>query len=285
MSESRFQPRRYLGLELAGAKNPKTTLAVLEHYPKEHKTFLLEIRDKIGPEDGQTGDEALVDTILEAMKDSPHPTAKMGVNVPLELPPCIECTKKTCPLPSRCTVPAVKWMRESVKRAARAPVSLRVKDFTPYTQRPIELWLRYHVLAELPERLRFEIDETLGGNKAPLTARMHFLKRHLGKLEIVETSPKLTVARLMSPIKHSHRLISAYRRLEEGAYARSEIIEQLAGNLGVFIYEKDARTLAHSLSAFDAFLCAYGAVLSDHDLCEKPPKGFPVSSGWVHYPE
>jgi hypothetical protein len=267
------ESKRYLGLELAGAKNHKTAIAVLEHYPKERKIFLLDIHDRLG-----SGDAALLETLAELRSG----ITKVGVNVPLELPPCITCTRKTCPLPEKCTVPAVKWMRESTRKAARN--KLKTLEFTPYTQRPTELWVRYNVLSELQDHERFEIDETLGGNKAPLTARMHFIRRHLGDAELSEVWPKLSVATMASGLGLSKRVISTYRHLEEGIQSREQILEALCEREGIFIYERDVQKLAVSLAAFDAFVCALTVLLTDLGRTASPPTNFPDTSGWVVYP-
>jgi len=274
-----------LGLELAGAKNLKTALAVLEYYPKEQKTFLLDVYDKITVEEYQTGDEALLATLAEVLSNESHRTAKLGVNVPLVLPPCITCTRKTCPMQHHCTVKTVRWMKEQTRKAENEgkDLGVNVREFTPYTQRPFEIWARYQILPKLHPDYRFEIDETLGGNRAPLTARMHFLSRHLKGLEIVEVWPKLTISTLAQGIGISRRLIANYRKLEEGYDARMELLETLAMKKGVFIYERDLKKLSQSLAAFDAFICAYTALLSDRDMTVSPPKGFPIESGWVHY--
>ena len=176
-------------------------------------------------------------------------------------------------------------MRETTKKASRSKNSMRALEFTPYTQRPVELWLRYGVLDSLPPEFRFEIDETLGGNKAPLTARMHFLKRHLGDIELVETWPKLSVAIVGRKLGLSKRAITSYRKLEDGAQTRTAIPEALCESHDVFIYERDLKKLSQSLAAFDAFICAYTALLSDTSRCTKAPNGFPVASGWVQYPK
>jgi hypothetical protein len=275
-----LESKRYLGLELAGAKNLKTALAVLEYYPKEKKTFLLDIFDKIAAHKPQSADDALLEVIREF-----HPgITRMGVNVPLELPPCITCTKKTCPMPGECGAPSVKWMRDFTRKALKLPRGNKVLDFTPYTQRPIELWMRYQVLSKLSEFNRFDIDETLGGNKAPLTARMYFLKRHLRDIDLVEVWPKLSVAILAEELKLSRRTMSSYRSLEEGSFQREEILQALAEAHGIFIYDRDIRKLSLSLTAFDAFICAYTALLADTGRCMEMPNGFPVSTGWVEYP-
>jgi hypothetical protein len=276
------EAKRYLGLELAGAKNQKTSLAALEFYPKEKKIFLLDIFDRIAAQENETGDEALLEVIQEVGEE----TAKMGVNVALELPPCIACTRKTCPLPNHCTVPSVKWMRETTRKSSRSASShgARIKEFTPYTQRPIELWIRYQLMPKLPDAHRFEIDETLGGNRAPLSARMHFLKRQLANISLVEVSPKLSVAILAQRLSLHRRIVPTYRHLEDGVHSREEILTHLAKTFEIFIYERDMQKLAQNLTAFDAFICAFTALLSDQNLCTKNPKEFPISSGWIHHP-
>jgi len=282
------RPRRYLGMDLAGAKNQKTALATLEYYPREQKTFLLDVYDRIVPKDEQTGDEALLE-VLEELRGGPHEVALLGVNVPLTLPPCAICSRKACSKLGKCGDPAVKWMRDFTRKNARAhraePGGIRVRDFTPYTQRPTELYVRYQVMPELEPAQRFEIDESLGGNKAPLTMRMQYLKRYLVGLPVVETWPKLTIALLSRELGISRRMIMSYRRLEEGIHARQEILEAMAKRFGLFIYDRDLRKLSQSLPAFDAFACAYTALLSDTGRCAKVPSGFPDPEGWVHHPK
>lgn len=279
------EPARYLGLELSGAKNQKTAVAALEYYPRERKVFLLDIFERIsGRQAGgskqavQSGDEALLEVLRELTEEYEPGDVHLGVNVPLSLPPCVECTRKVCPMPRSCSVPSVKWMRALSRRHSKTI------DFTPYTQRPAELWIRHHVLDRLPESHRFEIDETLGGNKAPLTMRMHFLRRHLPQVKLVEAWPKLTIAIMADELGISKRTVAGYRNLEEGAHAREEILEILAEKKGIFIYERDMRKLAQTLASFDAFVCALTALLADAGSTEAVPSGFPDAAGWVKYP-
>ena len=288
------QPRRYLGLELSGAKSSKTSLAVLEFYPREQKIFLLDSFDRILPSEEHTSDESLLEIITEVGVGA----SGLGANVPLQLPPCIECTRKSCPLPGKCTVPSVRWMRETRKKALgkiQAPGrredgsltarSMRSRDFTPYTQRPVELYIKHRVLDQLPVAARFEIDETLGGSRAPLTARMHFLSRHLpASTSRFEVWPKLTLALLAERLGLSRRALLEWRNLEDGYAVRAEILEKFTENLGVFIYDRDLRKLSQSLAAFDAFICAYTAFLADNGQCVRPPHGVPSDTGWVYFP-
>ncbi len=271
---------RFLGLELAGAKNDKTAVAVLEFYPREKKIFVLDVHERVFSDGEQSSDEALIE-LLDELK----PEVKlMGVNVPLTLPPCFECKKPGCAR-GKCSHPAVKWMHAFARRHVKlSPKKAKARQFTPYTQRPVELWARHALLPKLPDGSRFEIDEAFGGTKAPLTARMHYLKRSMKGLKLIEAWPKLTVALLAQELGLHKRLIGAYRHLEEGAHARGEILDRLTEQHGVFIYERDVRKLAGNLSAFDAFICAYTALLSSQGQCQKPPAGFPTESGWIQFP-
>ena len=284
MHEPLNSPRSYMGLDLGGAKNLRTTLAVLQHYGKENKTFLLDIYDNIGGDENQSADEALVDIVRKYSET----LERIAVTVPLELPPCIECVRKQCPMPAKCVVPEVKNMRQIIKKATKREKNdnyPKIKEFTPYTQRPVELWIRYEVLPLLNSKYRFDIDETLGGSRGPLTARMRFLKRHLSEKPLIEVLPKLTVAILASQLGVSHRYISSYRNLEIGAHARLNILETITKHFSIFVYEKDARRISQSLTAFDAFICALTGLLDHLSLCEPIPPRFPKKSGWVYYPK
>lgn len=271
----RENARRYLGLELSGAKNSKTALSILEFYPKEQKTFLLDIHDRVTAHDEQTGDQALLELLDEV---GPGPSL-LGVNVALTLPPCLECQPRSCK--KACSSKSTQWMERFARKKSqpRNPI-----QFTAYTQRPVELWVRHEVLKQVPKALVFEVDEAMGGSRAPLTARMHYLKRHLAAHRMVEVWPKLSALKLCLELGMDRRLLSRYRKLEEGAHARMGFLEVLSQKHGIFIYDRDLKKLSHSLAAFDSFLCAYTALLSDQGRCEPAPRGFPEASGWVHYP-
>lgn len=272
--------KRYLGLELTGAKNQKTALAVLEFFPKEGKTFLLDVQTGIGYDRDHDSDQVITETLLDHM--DPKIESWVGANVPLTLTPCVECTRKTCPLPKHCTVPEVKWMRN------HSPKNSPENFITPYTQRPVDIWIRNEVLPEISSTPKFgvklDLDETLGSNKAPLTARMAMIKKHLPKIEFLEVMPKLTLAQLAIALKIPSRWTQTYRQLEDGIYAREMILEKLIEHFDLFIYERDLKKITQHLNAFDAFICALTVKLVDLGKTMNPPKGFPASSGWVHFP-
>lgn len=291
--------QRFIGLELSGAKNTKTTLAVLEYYPKEKKIFLLDLHSGIGSDEHADSDQALIESIQDHAETpgKGQPALNIGVSTPLTLPPCITCDRKACSsskntLPE-CQASEVKWMKQFYSKHHKAPpkkpVSKRVaqqKEFiTPYTQRPVDLWLRYEVLKKMPEKARFDLDETLGGSRAPLTARMHYLQRFLKQHSLIEVHPKFTVALLMPRLKLTFRHLRLYRSLDQGLAAREIILERMCDQLGIFIYDRDFKKLTGNLNSFDAFLCAYTAILKSRGDCVTAPRGFPADSGWVYYPK
>jgi DNA polymerase III epsilon subunit-like protein len=114
---------------------------------------------------------------------------------------------------------------------------------------------------------------------------MHFLKAHLKGLRIIEALPKLTVAILATRLKIEPRVIAGYRRLEDGVFAREKILDALCEQAGIFIYQKDLHRLSEHLATFDAFICAYTALLADTKQTRAVPRGFPEDTGWIQYPE
>ena len=149
----------------------------------------------------------------------------------------------------------------------------------------MEIWMRYKVLPKIQEKMRFEIDEALGGTKAALTARMTFLQMHLKQWKLIETSPKLTIAVLSSKLKLPPQVLSTYRHLEKGIHSRSLIIEGLAQEFGIFIYEKENKRLCNHLGSFYAFLSALTVLLADEKKTVSPPKNFPDKMGWTAFPK
>lgn len=269
---------RYIGLDLTGARNAKTTLCVLESFKKEKKIFVLDVQAGLGASDNTSSDNVLIETLLDHAEG--HFQPYLAVNAALSLPPCITCTRKTCPTPSACTVPEVKWMRRFLEEQHIQ------KDLTPYTQRPVELYLRHQVLEELPNKLRFDCDETLGGNRAPMTARMHYLKFHTqNKFSLLEVHPKLTVVAIGTALKIPQRYLTSYRSLDHGVSAREHIVHEICKYYELFVYERDEKKIAENLNSFDAFILALSAWFHDNDMKIKPPKGFPSSAGWLFIPK
>lgn len=278
-ASGRYNSLRFLGLDLGGAKTQKTTITTLEYYPKEEKTFLLEVIENIG------ADPDLLEILAEIKSERKEKKIYLAVNAATTLPPYIPSPKKSSP--------SVKWSEQLIRKAEKkgahpknaTPEIPRLREFTPYTQRPVELWLRYFVLPELKYGNSLEVDEALGGNRAPLTARMVYLKNFLKGFEVREIFSKLSTAILLEKLNLPRALFEDYRHFEKGAGARGNIIEALADAHNVFIYDRDVIKLAKNLGSFDAFIAAFSGLLHHQGQTAAPPRDFPLSSGWIHYPE
>lgn len=259
---------RVLGLELAGAKNDKTALAVFEYFPHEEKTYLLHLYEGLGSRADLTADRVL----LSILKESKGPHSVLCVNVPLQFPPCTQCELKSCVAKGECQAPAAQWALKQ-----------RGASYTPYTQRPVEIWLKKEVVAR--NALTLDVDETLGGARAPLTARMVHLLPRLKGFEVIESVPKLTTLLLGKAKRVPKNLLEDFRTLGKGARARADLLRALSPGLGLYLGPHDLTRATKSLSAFDALFCGVTGVLHVRGRCVKPPRGFPTRSGWIQYPQ
>ncbi len=273
---------RYLGLSVGGAKGDHTCLTVIDYYRKQEKSFVVDIFESIGPQGEQTADQVLlelIDEVSRELSESGESGARvMGVDAPLSLPPCLLGCEASCQGYEKCKRPEVKWMRQQyLKQKSK---NSKLKHFTPYSQRPVDLYFRY----KHPEQNLFQ-DETMGANLAPQAVRMNYLKRHVGALNLVEVWPKLSLFYLQKPLKLSKRELLDYRHIERGAHVRQRVIDRLVEKSNIFIYERDLKKFVTNMDAFDSFLCAWVAMQSDLNQVVKFKSDVPLDSGWVQIPE
>lgn len=275
---SKIKKQRIIGLELLGAKNNKSAISIIDYYPDESKLFLIDLIQEVEPEKSETNDQALLRTI----KSHSIKNTLLSINAPTTLPPFFQ--KNTRKFSS-----IENWVKSEIKLAQERKLSNKtppkLREFTPYTQRPVEIWLRYNVIPNLPKGIQFDVDETFGGSRAPIAARMHFLSNSLKNYEIIEVLPKLSVIKMAHVLKLGQRHINKYRHLDLGKSARVHILNSIADELNVFIYENDFKTLSKNLNCFDAFISGLTGYFFRLDKCQKPPRNFPLSSGWVTYPK
>lgn len=278
---------RYMGLSLGGAKSERTCLAVIDHYRNHDKAFVVDIFESIGAQDDLTADQMLlqlIDELSHELSETGGSTVKvMAVDAPLTLPPCFG----GCPKESdnecdegyeTCKRPDVKWMRQQYKRAKEKHSKL--KHCTPYTQRPVDVYFRY----KYPDENLFQ-DETLGANLAPQAARMSYLKRFIGDIELIEVWPKLALHHLQKPLKLSKRELLGYKHLENGINVRTQVLERLVEKSNLFIYERDMKKIVTNVSSFDSLLCAWAALQFDLGRVVKFRGDLPIETGWVQIPE
>lgn len=263
--------QRYLGLSLSGGKSDKSCLAVLEIYPDQKRIFLSRLHEKIKTEETISADGKILRMIEELLPDS----RAIAFDAPLNLPQCLDCPI-ACKGYETCPDPQVKWMRK-IDQAAQAKKRPK-KSFTPYTQRPIDLYL-----AQVEDE-NLEVQHTMGANLAPLAARAMYLKKRI-PLEAIEVFPRLAVWRIGLELKVSKSQLRVYRNSIGGEEARRVFLHALAEKAGLFIYQQDLKALCENPHAFDAFISAWVAFLREQEKTEAPPADFPKGAAWVEFPK
>lgn len=267
-----FKVIKFGGLTLGGGKGRKTCLSILEYYVKEKKLFLSELHDGI-EESARVSADTHIIKILDKVGPSLH---SLGVDAPLIMPKCMRCRLK-CPGHEKCTEPEIKWMWKWHKK--REPSKRPNKVFTPYTERCVEQWVGQEFGSELVP------DHAFGSNRAPLSARAMYLKRRIPHGKIMEVLPRLSVWQLgrSMGIRKNHLLL--YKQLARGPGIRQKFLDQWSEEGLSFIYHRDFKLMVKDSFAFDSFICAYTAFLNYRGMCEKRPKNFPRSEGWIAFPK
>lgn len=252
---------RYLGLELGG--NRRTAVVALDYFPAEGKVFLTENAIHLQGTPIETADDSLVRTVNRL-----EPSV-ISVDAPLTLPPCFLCDDPGC-AEGKCSKPAVKWMREESERRRWS----KSKMPAPYTHRPVDLLLRGKWQEDSP--LPIPSDEAFGSSRAPLAARINYLRRLFTCKNLIEASPRLGLACVADWYGISTRELRRCRDMEYGAENRFIILNKFTeksvvpGVPHLFLYMTDVVNLSKDLSAFDAFLCALMGLYAGLDLLESP---------------
>lgn len=260
-----------MGVSLLGGKSERTCVAVLEYFPVHGKVFLHHLFEKIQGDRKISADTALLNLLDEFAQDA----EAVGVDVPLQIPMCLRCKLK-CPGVEACKVEAIRYMREIQDGIFKE--NKNAKYFTPYTQRPVELHIQRNL--ERP----YYLQDALGANLAPLTARLHHLKSRRN-FSWVEVFPELSYVRLGEQLELPPKFLKQEGRAFEQDEARQVFLTSLLNRRLCFIYQQDIQRLIDNGDAFDAFLSAFTAFLGAVGECEKPPKDFPSSETWIQFPK
>lgn len=262
--------QRYLGLQLGGSR--RTAVVCLDYFPGQKKVFLVENKTRLHGTNEETADELLLRVVNGLAAES------IGVDAPLTLPPCLICSETACPGAQACNKEAVQWMREESERRRWS----KSKFPPPYTHRPVDLLMRGKWQDDVP--LPIPSEEAFGSGRAPLTARMNYLRKRFTTQKFLEVSPRFALAGIADWYGISVRELRRCRDMEYGAENRFTILNKIAektdipGLPHVFLYMTDLVSIAKELSSFDAFLCALMALFESLDLLEKPE----IDPSWGH---
>lgn len=269
---------RIVGLELGGGKSGRTAIVLLEYFPRQRKIFLREQIAHVGASSNQFGDEVLIEH-LRRLKP-----LFIAVNAPLTLPPCVQCPIRDCAGFRDCRSKPVRWMHEEATRA-RIPIP---KHPTPYTQRPLDVYLRTRVQPRFQQDLFLE--ESLGAGRAPLAMRMQYIRARFPKQKFLETQPRLALFGIAEWFGLTARELRKYREPEVGMEYRHGILDRVQHDLTrkkvphLFLYEAELSLLAEELPSFQALLSGLMVVYQREGLLEKPDADFDAAWGWVAMP-
>ncbi|MBY0313895.1 MAG: DUF429 domain-containing protein [Bdellovibrionales bacterium] len=271
MKPKKIPFHRFIGISLAGGKTSKTQMAIIDFYPLEKKAFLTHTFRDIGEEHDVSADTHLVN-LINAHKGN---LESIAVDAPLSDPPGLK-SPTNCPGVEKSENKAIRWMWDLHKKNHKEKRPNKI--FTPYTERCVEQYLSSEVDPYFP------MDHALGSNRAPLWARVGYLKKRLNKLKWIEVFPRLNIWRIGRALKVNKTPLQFYKNAVEGADHRAVILNRFMDEEWLFIYAQDAKNMVKDASLFDAVFAAFTGYLHFKKQCETPPKNFPKGEGWIQFP-
>lgn len=261
-------------MELGGSR--RTSIVCLDYHPKDRRIDHFERRAHLHGTREETADEILIRSVNELAPDV------ICVDAPLTFPPCLACDPG-CEGVATCEKPAVAWMREESERRRWS----KSKFPAPYTHRPVDLLMRGRWQDDSP--MPIPAEEAFGSGRAPIAARMSFLRPRLACRNLVEVSPRFALAGFADWYGVSTRELRRSRDVEHGAENRFTILNKVAERSRfpelpqIHLFMTDVVALAKDLDAFDALLCALTGVFGEVGLLE-PLEDIDPSWGWVARP-
>ncbi len=289
--------KRYIGIDLGGARGKTTALAVLVESGEE--AFVEKVLMR-GPEHNSAQSQPWTDTTLLAFLEQEASSTTIAINAPLSQPACARCSLSQCPGDALCTDAATRWLRSTgqelqqqyVLADPNRIVALRqssgfhqvttapaaaTQRLPPYTHRCTEVDLHYR-RGILPR-------EQLGQASWAIASRANFLRRRLSSLgfslnqSLLEVSPRCTIHVLFGSLA-----AQGYKRDADPWHTRASIIEGMAGLRFGPKSGMSREDVLRNDNCFDALISAYTGFLKVRDGWTMP-SGEPFESdGWIWAP-
>ncbi|MCX6127770.1 MAG: hypothetical protein NTX25_01740 [Proteobacteria bacterium] len=259
------------GIHLAGPSSSKTTLVIMTGQLGEGNLKITAVLDRMGSLHRLFSD----DRLFELLRNE-HPDRVM-IDSPLTVPPCVACTRPSCPGVDACEDIAVAYMQ---KLAESAAAKRRKRPMNPQTQRIWDLkeWFTWHPSLQEP---------TYSANKAPLVVMAMTLQRRLNSLSrpiiLEETSVPHAVSCFVEQLGLLSELAYQYRAFEIGYERRYDFLQALVKH-GQLCPDR-IHEAASSLESFSATVSALVAALHMQGLCKVTDSDFFRQQGWVFLPE
>lgn len=260
----------FIGVSLAGGKTDKASIAVIEYYADAKRIFLSRLFEKIKSDEELSADLKIHETIMQYKDEAEY----VAFDTPWNFPLCLTC-QLVCPGYEQCKEESIQWMwkLDKAKNKSKKPKKL----FTPYTQRPVEMYINQMI--EEP----MNIQPVMGANTAPLMARAAFISRRLN-LPLMEVFPPLSIWRIGQSLGMLKSRLRSTRKSADGQQARKSFLNELSEKEIVFIYEQDKKHMIENNHAFEAFICGLTAYLKFKGQTEPRPAGFPKHEAWIDFP-
>lgn len=248
----------------------------------------MKVYERIGSFGSLFSDERLLDLLVHG-----GPFGEVFIDCPLSVPPCVACTRLSCPGVISCEDVSVAYMLRAGSQLRRRGAA-KARPLNPQSQR---LWDVYQL------EVRTEGDRpepSYSANLAPLVTRAVTLQKRLrgakSRIQLRETSVPHALQSLSETLGLSPQTFQTYRRFEGGQTVRRRILERLV-SLGWIQLDFDLREsnqgddpptleqLAHSPETFHAFIAAFVAAVHASGMTAHPPSTYAKEEGWVYIPE
>lgn len=208
------------------------------------------------------------------------------VDLPLSVPPCVRCTRQTCPGKLSCEDESVAYLL-SLNERLKAYGLRRKKSVSPQTQRVWDLEYRLSQLKALPDRV-LKSPSSYAQSLA-LATRGMTLKRRFASIphfpELKETNVELATQELLAGMGKKTKSGEAYRDFSRGRGVRESTLIALQENHFIQTLSKDnADALIANLALFSAFITALVCGLEQAGLTDSQPAGLSGDEGWVYLP-
>jgi hypothetical protein len=265
------------GIHLSGPNARKSAIVILSYNQVESR--FVSLYEKIGSVGSLFSDERVIE-ILRQVENLRH----VFVDCPTTEPPCVKCERPVCPGVLRCEDVAVGMMLAiNQKRGRKGAHKLR-----PLNPQNMRLWdAMYGRGAEFGN-----MEPSYSANLAPLVVRARTLQRRLcaeiPHIQLRETHIPFLL-RQMEGLHGREAWALEYRAFERGLRVRTEILNQISGeltstecrSLHVKIDKSKTQQIVGSVEVFQAFMAAAMAVWSARGLSRPRSNYFSENSGWV----
>ncbi len=259
------------GIHLAGPNSNKTTLVIMTGRLGEGNLKISSVHDRMGALHKLFSDDRLFDILRNQRPDS------IMIDSPLTVPPCVACTRVSCPGVNACEDISVAYMQMLLESQTG---KRRKRPLNPQTQRiwDVKEWFKWQPSLQEP---------TYSANKAPLVVRAMTLQKRLNSLAeapvMRETSIPHAMSVLVDQLDLEAELAYEYRAFEVGRKRRLKLLQALSER--AFIAGPIDDAIVASVEGFSAYMAALVAALELEGLCTKPQSDFFLQQGWVYLPE